>query len=406
MEQQEPPVRTSEIVESIFPQQTESVSIADKINGKIAEIRSVLLASKNKNEEEEKIAIEKIQEILGNQDYSENEILYRLEKVYGEVMEISQQKNTETKPIGKKITEEGIHFLHDFDSGRIPPLKSSGLRNIAEGNGVVVEESDDSKEIIRKLKNIRDGVEEKKEPVFEKKQGAIVNKIEKEDPLENLKTERTHLQESIFSLKLTPLKKESDKLRLKNEELRLADIERFIKAGGEVKITPKIPVKSETSEIPVMKTSEPTRFVPITKETKQPLQNTEIKEVAPVEKIEEIEIKPEDVKRETLLETKKITVEKSIQKLGEPYIAKTGDTIWGVLKKRLSENEYINKLTPRERNFIMDNMKDTVSHLSKEQIRALGKGKDVSHPKKLDELDFSAIIKENIHLTRLLKRFE
>ena len=106
------------------------------------------------------------------------------------------------------------------------------------------------------------------------------------------------------------------------------------------------------------------------------------------------------------METKKITVEKSIQKLGEPYIAKTGDTIWGVLKKRLSENEYINKLTPRERNFIMDNMKDTVSHLSKEQIRALGKGKDVSHPKKLDELDFSAIIKENIHLTRLLKRFE
>jgi hypothetical protein len=85
---------------------------------------------------------------------------------------------------------------------------------------------------------------------------------------------------------------------------------------------------------------------------------------------------------------------------------KPGDNIWNVLKSRLGNNEYFNQLSPREKNFVIDGLKDRITHLNKGELLEMGiKSKNPHLINPGDKIDFSKVIADkNTDLMRIFSR--
>jgi hypothetical protein len=95
----------------------------------------------------------------------------------------------------------------------------------------------------------------------------------------------------------------------------------------------------------------------------------------------------------------------SLQKLSEPHTVLKDENIWNIFKSRLGDNEYFNNLSRRDQNFILDSLKDKVTHLSKNELFEMGiksKNPNLIYPG--DKIDFSKIINENTDLVRIFNR--
>lgn len=218
------------------------------INKKIEELETILKSSENLNQTEREIiakqAISTVEQTMENpSSYPENAALQKLEELLrmakgeapkketedGELAKKKAENNivsfqkTETsrdpsekkdeikitpvslKPheAGKKLTEDALHILADAE--RVPLLRSSELRKIAEANGIDMLPEDTPENIIQKLKDMRDGIVSKKTDApknaknkEEEKGGNVSEANILEESLKQWRKDRVDLRADIF----------------------------------------------------------------------------------------------------------------------------------------------------------------------------------------------------------------
>ena len=155
----------------------------------------------------------------------------------------------------------------------------------------------------------------------------------------------------------------------------------------------------------IQKQEEPT-VTPIIQETQPEIMVKNTPDIILDEKNEvKIEI-PAKVEGETIIknETRSEIIEKSIQKISEPYIVSDEVNVRDILKKRLGENEFFNQLASRIKNYIIDSLNDKIVHLSKQEMDTMGIPRGLHNIQKGDTIHFSVITSGNKELSRILKR--
>lgn len=366
--------------------------IVAEINKEIDDIQSLLNEKLQQTEEKEEIEknekfAKEASEIIQGQ-LTEGEILKKLkdlrEKIAFKQTDISKQEEKKAPELTKS-EQEAADIVHSAERG-VPLFVSNHIKKVAESLSIAILPIDTPDMVIEKFKR-RLGYplpEENKEHSFIPEKTATSPEETKEnekdilipEPSQETEKEKDEKEQK----KVAEIKKQLEKMIDSHKDIPEVPAKKIAPVQIKISNVPKKETDKTISDLILSKLNIPKSIPVKPKITEKPIPSQEIKE------------------------QKKETFEEAMKKLTDPYEVENDSTLGNIIKLRLGNNVFFNKLTTREQNFVLDSLNDAVKRSSKEQIQKMGVVKDADHIHKGETLKLEPLFNRNTNAYRLLER--